>query len=96
MTVLSVLYFRSASLPVMQALFKGLGALVTAIVLVACLKLARTTVHGWQGILVAGLALIALLLHVNVLLVLAGAAGVAIPLYALSTRRHAAAVPDTR
>jgi chromate transporter len=95
MTVLSVLYFRSASLPVMQALFKGLGALVTAIVLVACLKLARTTVHGWQGILVAGLALIALLLHVNVLLVLAGAAGVAIPLYALSTRRHAAAVPDT-
>lgn len=29
MTVLSVLYFHSASLPVIRALFKGLGALVT-------------------------------------------------------------------
>ena len=96
MTVLSALYFRSASLPVIQSLFKGLGALVTAIVLVACVKLARTIVHGWQGILVAVLALIALLLHVNFLLVLAGAAGAAVPLYALSARRHPAAVADTR
>jgi len=87
MTLLSVLDFHSASLPVIQALFKGLGALVTAIVLVACVKLARTTMYGWQGILIAVLALVALLLHVNFVLVLTGAAALAIPLYALSARR---------
>jgi chromate transport protein ChrA len=81
---------------VTQALFKGLGALVTAIVLVACVRLARTTVRGWQGILVAGLALIALVFHVNFLVVLAGAAGLAIPLYALSARRPPVSVVDTR
>ena len=88
MTLLSGLYFHSASLPVIQALFKGLGALVTAIVLVACVKLARTTVHGWPGVLIATLALVALLLRVNVLLVLAGAAALAVPLYAVSARRQ--------
>lgn len=96
MMVLSGLYFHSASLPVIQALFKGLGALVTAIVLVACVKLARTTVHRWQGILIALLALVALLLRVNFLLVLAGAAGLAIPLYALSARREPASETTTR
>jgi chromate transporter len=96
MTLLSGLYFHSASLPVIQALFKGLGALVTAIVLVACVKLARTTVHGWQGILVALLAFVALLLRVNFLLVLAGAAGLAIPLYAVMARRQPAAEIPTR
>jgi chromate transporter len=96
MTLLSVLYFHSASLPVIQALFKGLGTLVTAIVLVACVKLARTTVHGWPGVLIAMLALAALLLRVNFLLVLAGAAGLAIPLYALSARRQPAPETTTR
>ncbi len=46
MTVLSALYFRTGSLPLVQALFKGLGALVVAIVLNACLTLGRTTLQG--------------------------------------------------
>jgi hypothetical protein len=55
-----------------------------AIVLNASLTLARTTLQGWQGFLLAALALLALVLKVNFLLVLAGAAVLAIPLYRLT------------
>jgi len=81
MTVLTSLYFRSGSLPVAQALFKGLGALVVAIVLNASLTLGRTTLHGWQGLLLAALALTAMLLGINFLAVLVGTAALAVPLY---------------
>ena len=84
MTLLSALYFHAGSLPLVQALFRGLGALVVAIVLNASLTLARTTLQGWQGFLLAALALLALVLKVNFLLVLAGAAVLAIPLYRLT------------
>ncbi len=81
MTVLTALYFRAGSLPIVQALFRGLGALVVAIVLNACLTLGRTTLQGWQGILLAALALLVMLFKVNFLLVLAGTAVLAVPLY---------------
>jgi chromate transporter len=81
MTVLTALYFRAGSLPIVQALFRGLGALVVAIVLNACLTLGRTTLQGWQGILLALLALGAMVLKVNFLIVLVGTAVLAIPLY---------------
>ncbi len=84
MTLLSALYFHAGSLLVVQALFRGLGALVVAIVLNALLTLGRTTLQGWQGFLLAALALLALVLKVNFLLVLAGAAVLAIPLYRLT------------
>ncbi len=90
MTLLSALYFHAGSLPVVQALFRGLGALVVAIVLNACLTLGRTTLQGWQGVLIAALALLAMVLKVNFLLVLVGAALLAIPLY-----RFAGASPAT-
>jgi len=81
MTVLTALYFRAGSLPIVQALFRGLGALVVAIVLNACLTLGRTTLQGWQGILLASVALLAMVLKVNFLIVLLGTALLAIPLY---------------
>ena len=56
MTALSALYFRSAALPVIRALFHGLGAVVVAIVLVACVRLWRSSVRGWQGLLIVVLA----------------------------------------
>jgi chromate transporter len=79
--VLTALYFRAGSLPIVQALFRALGSLVVAIVMNACLTLGRTTLQGWQGFLLAALALSALVLRVNFLAVLAGAAILAIPLY---------------
>jgi chromate transporter len=83
MTVLSALYFRFGLLPVVQALFRGLGALVVAIVLNAGLTLGRTTLQGWQGVVLALLALGAMLVKINFLLVLAASALLAIPLYRL-------------
>lgn len=87
MTVLTALYFRAGSLPIVQALFRGLGALVVAIVLNACLTLGRTTLQGWQGVLLAALALVAMLLRVNFLIVLVGTAALAIPLYRYARAR---------
>ena len=89
MTVLTALYFHVGSLPQVQALFQGLGALVVAIVLNACLTLGRTTLHGWQGVLLAGLALVAMVLKVNFLAVLIGTAVLAIPLYRFAQTRSA-------
>jgi chromate transporter len=88
MTALSALYFRSAALPVVRALFHGLGAVVVAIVLVACARLWRSSVRGWQGLLIVILAGAALVWHAHVLLVLIGAAGLALPLYGLAERRR--------
>ncbi len=81
MTILSALYFHAGSLPVIRALFRGLGAVVVAIVLNACLTLGRTTLQGWQGFLLAALALAAMVFKVNFLVVLVGTAILAIPLY---------------
>jgi chromate transporter len=77
MLTLTALYLRSGSLPVARALFQGLGAVVVAIVLNACLTLARSTLRGWQGLLLAALSLLALTLRVNFLIVVAGAAALA-------------------
>jgi chromate transporter len=81
MILLSALYLQSGSVPMVRALFRGLSAVVVAIVLNACITLGRTTVRGWQGIVLAALALLALTLKVNFVVVLAGAAALAIPLY---------------
>jgi chromate transporter len=95
MTVLTAIYFHAGSLPVVRALFRGLGAVVVAIVLNACLTLGRTTLQGWQGILLAALALLAMLLKVNFLVVLLGAAVLAIPLYRLA-RAGATTAPEAK
>ncbi len=87
MTALSALYFHAAALPVIRALFRGLGTVVVAIVLVACVRLWRSSVRGWQGLLIVILAAAALVGHAHVLLVLVGAAGLALPLYGLSKPR---------
>jgi chromate transporter len=81
MTVLAALYFRAGSLSIVQALFRGLGALVVAIVLNACLTLGRTALQGWQGFLLAALALLAMVFKLNFLVILVGTAVLAIPLY---------------
>ena len=81
MTGLSAAYFTFGELAPVKALFRGLGAIVVAIILNACVSLSRTTVHGWRGALLAALAFAALLLGVNLVLVLAGAALLALALF---------------
>ena len=81
MTGLSAAYFTFGELALVKALFRGLGAIVVAIVLNACVSLTRTAVHGWQGVVLAALAFAALALGVNLVLVLAGAALLALALF---------------
>jgi chromate transporter len=93
MILLSVVYGHWASLPLVRALFRSLGAVVVAIVLNACLRLWRTSLRGWQGAVIASAALVAMLLRVNFVLILAGAAGLALLLYRRSARRLAPCEP---
>lgn len=89
MTGLSAAYVHWGTLPAVQRLFRGLGAVVVAIVAAACVRLGRASLRGWQGVALAALALGALGLRVSFLLVLAGAAALAVPLY----RRGRAVAP---
>jgi chromate transporter len=85
MTGLSVAYFAFGDLPPVRSVFVGLGAIVLAIILNACVSLGRTVIHGWQGGLIAVLAFAALALGVNLLAVLVGAALLALLLFQTET-----------
>jgi chromate transporter len=81
MVGLSAAYFAFGELALVKALFRGLAAVVVAIILNACVGLTRTAVHGWQGLLLVALAFAALALGVNLVLVLLGAALLALALF---------------
>lgn len=81
MTGLSAAYFTFGELALVKALFRGLAAIVVAIILNACVSLTRTIVHGSRGVVLAALAFVALALWVNLVLVLAGAALLALALF---------------
>jgi chromate transporter len=75
--ILSAIYFRFHSLWFIQALFKGLGAIVVAIILNACITFGRPILKDWKVILIAVLSFVAFLLRWNFVLifVLAAIAG---------------------
>jgi chromate transporter len=81
MVLLTALYTSQWALPVVRPILRGLGAVVVALILNACLVLGRTTLHGRQGVALAVLALLAITLKAGLPLVLAGAALLAVPLY---------------
>ena len=75
--VLSAIYFRFHSLWFIQALFKGLGAIVVAIILNACITFGRPILRDWKVILIALLSFVAFFFRWNFVLifVLAAIAG---------------------
>jgi chromate transporter len=81
MTVLTIVYLQSGSLPVVRAVFRGLGALVVAIVLNAAITLGQSTLREWQGVVLAAVALLALVVKVSFVTIAGGAAVVALLLY---------------
>lgn len=83
MVGLSAAYFAFGEIALVKALFRGLAAVVVAIILNACVSLRKTTVQDWREAILAGLAFAALLLQVNLLLVLLGSA-----LLAMAILRH--------
>jgi chromate transporter len=75
--ILSAIYFKFHNLWVIQALFKGLGAIVVAIILNACITFGRSILKDWKVILIAALSFFAFFFQWNFVLifVLAAVAG---------------------
>jgi chromate transporter len=75
---LSAIYFKYHSLWFVEALFKGLGAIVVAIILNACITFGRSVLKDWKVILIAVLSFFAFFLKWNFVLIfiLAAFAGV--------------------
>ena len=75
--ILSAIYFKFHTLWFIQALFKGLGAIVVAIILNACITFGRSILKDWKVILIAALSFFAFFFQLNFVLifVLAAVAG---------------------
>jgi chromate transporter len=75
--VLSAIYFKFHTLWFIQALFKGLGAIVVAIILNACITFGRSILKDWKVILIAFLSFFGFFFQWNFVLifVLAAVAG---------------------
>jgi chromate transporter len=76
--ILSTLYFGLGNLWFIQALFKGLGAIVMAIVLNALVNFGRPIFNDWKGVLIAALSFLGFFFRLSTVLVFILAAGAAL------------------
>jgi chromate transporter len=67
--ILSAIYFRFHSLWFVEALFKGLGAIVVAIILNACITFGRSILKDWKVVLIAVLSFFAFFFKWNFVLI---------------------------
>jgi len=76
--ILSMFYFKMETIPFIHALFKGLGAIVVAIVLNASITLGKPIIKDWKVILISVLSFFSFFFRLNILLifVLAGVAAI--------------------
>ena len=72
--VLSAIYFRYHSLLFVEALFKGLGAIVVAIILNAFITFGRSILKDWKVIFISALSFFAFFLQWNFVLIFVFAA----------------------
>jgi chromate transporter len=72
--ILSAIYFKFHTLWFIQALFKGLGAIVVAIILNACITFGRPILRDWKVILIAVLSFFAFFFQLNFVLIFVFAA----------------------
>jgi chromate transporter len=75
---LSIFYFQWGDIGIVQNLFKGLGAIVVALVLHAVINFGRPIVADWKMILISFLSFFGFLLRWNILLVFILAASLAL------------------
>jgi chromate transporter len=75
---LSALYFGLGNLWFIQALFKGLGAIVMAIVLNALINFGKPIFKDWKGILIAAFSFLGFLFRLSTVLVFILAAAAAL------------------
>lgn len=83
---LSAAYFRFESLPLVTAIFTGLGAAVVGIVVDSILSMAQPSLKDWRGVVLAVVAATGFLVHLNALVVLLGSAVLGLVMMA-GTRR---------
>ena len=76
--ILSTVYFKLGNLWFIQSLFKGLGAIVVAIVLNALINFGKPILKDWKAVLITILSFLAFLLQLNVVLVFILAGGLAL------------------
>ncbi len=76
--ILSALYFGLGNLWFIQALFKGLGAIVMAIVLNALINFGKPIFKDWKGVLIAALSFLGFFFRLSTVLVFILAAGAAL------------------
>lgn len=67
--ILSTVYFKLGNLWFIQSLFKGLGAVVVAIIFNAFINFGKPILKDWKAVLIAVLSFVAFLLHLNIVLV---------------------------
>jgi chromate transporter len=79
--ILSALYFNLQTLPFIHALFKGLGAIVVAIVLNSSITLGKSILKDWKAILISVLSFFGFFFRLNVLLIFVLAGAVALLLH---------------
>lgn len=74
---LSAIYFKFHGLWFMESLFKGLGAIVVAILLNACITFGKSVLKDWKVIVISVFSFFAFFFHLNIVLifVLAAVAG---------------------
>jgi chromate transporter len=79
--LLSAIYFKFQTLWFIQALFKGLGAIVVAILLNTCITFGRSILKDWKVVLISVLSLFGFFLRWNILLIFVLAAVAALLLH---------------
>ncbi len=72
--ILSAVYFKYHSLWLIQALFKGLGAIIVAIILNACITFGKSILKDWKVVVIAVLSFLAFFFQWNFVLIFAFAA----------------------
>jgi chromate transporter len=89
--ILSFVYFKFHSLWLIQALFKGLGAIIVAILLNACITFGRPILRDWKVILIAVLSFVAFFFQWNFVLIFVFAAAAGLLLRPKTPQSKAAA-----
>jgi len=94
--ILSTLYFNLGNLWFIQSLFKGLGAIVVAIVLNAFINFGKPILKDWKIVLIAIFSFFGFLFRLNTVLVFILAAVVALVLRPTIAGKAAPAAPTQR
>lgn len=94
MVILSYLYFRYSGVPMVENAFKGLEAIVVALIANAVLDIGKSVLKGWKTLAIAVISLGVAWFYANIFLILLLAASLSIILFR-PWKTEPAKLPDT-